>query len=573
MIKKILLMGNPNVGKSAIFTRLTSVRVIVSNYPGTTVEFTKGSIRLDGKKVEVVDAPGTYTLDPNSPAEKVAANLLKENDPKETVVVNIVDSTNLERNLNLTLELLSAGFPTIVVLNFWDETAHKGITIDVDRLSELLNVKVITTVGITGKGIKELKENLNNAKPSDFNVPKEQRWNTIGNIIEEIQTVKHHHHTFLQGLEEASTHPVAGFPIALIVLFVSFYVIRFIGEGLIGWVFEPLFNNLWAPVLMKISTLLTHSGFWHNILIGNLVNGEIDFFQSFGILSTGLYIPIGAVLPYIFSFYLILSLLEDIGYLPRLAILLDRLMHQIGIHGMGFIPMLLGLGCNVPGALATRIMETRKERFISATVMAIAVPCMAQIAMIFGLLGKYGFRGFAPLFGTLFIVWLVLGKIMAKFVRGESPEIFTEIPPYRFPYFTSLFKKVWMRVQWFLKEALPFVLLGVLLVNLLYTFGVIDLLSRIFGPGLSKILGLPPTAIAALLIGFLRKDVAVGMLAPLGLSMGQLVTASVVLTMYFPCVATFVVLTRELGFWDMLKSAIIMVVSAFFVGWILNLIY
>lgn len=573
MIKKILLMGNPNVGKSAIFTRLTSVRVIVSNYPGTTVEFTRGSIRLDRKKVEVIDAPGTYTLDPDSPAEKVAANLLKENDPKETVIVSIVDSTNLERNLNLTLELLSAGFPTIVVLNFWDETAHKGITIDVDRLSDLLNVKVITTVGITGKGIKELKENLNNAKPSDFNVPKEQRWNTIGNIVKEIQTVKHHHHTFLQGLEEASTHPVAGFPIALIVLFVSFYVIRFIGEGLIGWVFEPLFNNLWAPVLMKISTLLTHSGFWHNILIGNLVNGEIDFFQSFGILSTGLYIPIGAVLPYIFSFYLILSLLEDIGYLPRLAILLDRLMHQIGIHGMGFIPMLLGLGCNVPGALATRIMETRKERFISATVMAIAVPCMAQIAMIFGLLGKYGFRGFAPLFGTLFIVWLVLGKIMAKFVRGESPEIFTEIPPYRFPYFTSLFKKVWMRVQWFLKEALPFVLLGVLLVNLLYTFGVIDFLSRIFGPGLSKILGLPPAAIAALLIGFLRKDVAVGMLAPLGLSMGQLITASVVLTMYFPCVATFVVLTRELGFRDMLKSAIIMVVSAFFVGWILNLIY
>ncbi|MCK4225964.1 ferrous iron transporter B, partial [candidate division WOR-3 bacterium] len=217
--------------------------------------------------------------------------------------------------------------------------------------------------------------------------------------------------------------------------------------------------------------------------------------------------------------------------------------------------------------------ETRKERFISGTVMAIAVPCMAQIAMIFGLLGKYGFRGFAPLFGTLFIVWLVLGKIMAKFVHGESPEIFTEIPPYRFPYFASLFKKVWMRVQWFLKEALPFVLLGVLLVNLLYTLGVIDFLSRIFGPGLSKILGLPPAAIAALLIGFLRKDVAVGMLAPLGLSMGQLVTASVVLTMYFPCVATFVVLTRELGFWDMLKSAIIMVVSAFFVGWILNLIY
>jgi len=377
----------------------------------------------------------------------------------------------------------------------------------------------------------------------------------------------------MQGLEEASTHPVAGFPIAIIVLFISFNIIRFIGEGLIGWVFNPLFMKFWAPLLMKISTLLNHSGFWHDIFIGKLINGEIDFFQSFGILSTGIYIPIAAVLPYIFSFYLILSFLEDSGYLPRLAILLDRLMHQVGIHGMGIIPMMLGLGCNVPGALATRIMETRKERFISATIMAIAVPCMAQIAMVFGLLGKFGFKGLAPVFGTLFVVWLILGKIMSIFVRGESPEIFTEIPPYRFPYLISLFKKVWMRIQWFLKEALPFVLLGVFIVNLLYALGIIDFLSRIFGPIISRILGLPSAAIAALLIGFLRKDVAIGMLAPLGLSIGQLITASVVLTMYFPCVATFVVLVRELGFWDMIKSAVIMIVSAFFVGWILNLIY
>jgi ferrous iron transport protein B len=458
-------------------------------------------------------------------------------------------------------------------MNFWDETAHKGIIINTKKLSELLTVKVVTTVGITGKGIKELKENLSDAHTSDFEVSEDRKWEMIGNIVEETQIVEHHHHTFLQGLEEASTHPVAGFPIALIVLFVSFNIIRFIGEGLIGWVFEPLFSNLWAPVLMRISILLNHSGFWHNILIGHLVEGEIDFFQSFGILSTGLFIPIGAVLPYIFSFYLILSFLEDLGYLPRLAVLLDRLMHQVGIHGMGFIPMLLGLGCNVPGALATRIMETRKERFISATIMAIAVPCMAQIAMIFGLLGKYGFPGLMPVFVTLFIVWFILGKIMARFVSGESPEIFTEIPPYRFPYLTSLFKKVWMRIQWFLKEALPFVLIGVLIVNLLYTLGVIDFLSRIFGPFASKILGLPAPAIAALLIGFLRKDVAVGMLAPLNLKMGQLITASVVLTMYFPCVATFVVLFKELGFWDTFKASVIMVSSAFFVGWILNLIY
>lgn len=572
-MKRILLMGNPNVGKSAIFTRLTNVRVIVSNYPGTTVEFTRGAMRLNGQKVEVIDAPGTYSLEPMVPAEKVAVQLLQESDPEETVIINIIDSTNLERNLNLTLQILSKGLPTIIVLNFWDEIAHRGISIKANKLSDLLDARVVPTVAITGMGIKELKESLINAGPSSFRLQEDSKWITIGKILNETQTVKHHHHTLLQGLQEVSTHPVAGFPIAIIVLFVSFFIIRFIGEGLISWIFNPLFEKLWAPVLMKISVLLNHSGFWHDIFIGKLVNGEIDFFQSFGILSTGLYIPIAAVLPYIFSFYLILSFLEDSGYLPRLAILLDRLMHQIGIHGMGIIPMMLGLGCNVPGALATRIMETRKERFISATIMAIAVPCMAQIAMVFGLLGKFGFKGLAPVFGTLFVVWLILGKIMSIFVRGESPEIFTEIPPYRFPYFTSLFKKVWMRIYWFLKEALPFVLIGVFIVNLLYSLGIIDFLSRIFGPIISRILGLPSAAIAALLIGFLRKDVAIGMLAPLGLSIGQLVTASVVLTMYFPCVATFVVLIKELGFLDMLKAAIIMILSAFFVGWVLNLIY
>jgi len=324
---------------------------------------------------------------------------------------------------------------------------------------------------------------------------------------------------------------------------------------------------------LKFSAFLGDSNLLHKILIGEFIDGKIDFYQSFGVLSTGLFIPIAAVLPYIISFYFVLSILEDTGYLPRLAVLMDRFMHQIGIHGMGIVPMLLAFGCNVPGVLATRIMETRRERLIAATVMSISIPCMAQIAMIFGLLGKYGIRGIAPVFITLFLVWIIIGKTMSRFVSGDSPEIFTEIPPYRIPYFKGLLKKVWLRVSWFLKEALPFVLIGVLIVNLFYILGFIDFISKIFGELLTKILGLPAEAIAALFIGFLRKDVAIGMLAPLGLSMGQLITASVVLTMYFPCIATFVVLFKELRFWDTLKASIIMVSSALFVGWILNLIY
>jgi ferrous iron transport protein B len=195
---------------------------------------------------------------------------------------------------------------------------------------------------------------------------------------------------------------------------------------------------------------------------------------------------------------------------------------------------------------------------------------MAQIAMVAGLLGPYGALGFLPVFGTLFLLWIVLGMLLKRFTKGETPEILVDIPPYRIPYWTALLKKLWMRAQWFLCEAVPFVLLGVLIVNLLYTLGIIRALGYVVGPVMTRVMGLPPEAVGALLVGFLRKDVAVGMLAPLGLSLRQLVVASVVLTVYFPCVATFVVVLRELGLRDMLKSAAIMIVTAFAIGGILN---
>jgi ferrous iron transport protein B len=232
--------------------------------------------------------------------------------------------------------------------------------------------------------------------------------------------------------------------------------------------------------------------------------------------------------------------------------------------------MLLGVGCNVPGAMATRILETKRERFIAATLMAIAVPCMAQIAMIFGLVGSYGAVALSLVFGTLFIVWVILGLILNSTVKGESPEIFIEIPPYRIPYLNSLFKKLWMRVRWFLKEAIPYVLLGVLIVNILYTIGIIEFIGRISAPIITGLLGLPQDTVGALIIGFLRKDVAVGMLVPLSLTMKQMVIASVVLTMYFPCIATFTILIKELDLKDMIKASMIMVTSTIVVGTSLN---
>ncbi|KPJ74345.1 iron transporter FeoB [candidate division TA06 bacterium DG_78] len=572
-MKKILLMGNPNVGKSVIFSRLTGVDVIASNYPGTTVEFCKGCVGKAEQKADVIDVPGTYTLEPTSPAEQVAVELLNRAiEEKDSIVINVIDATNLERNLNLTLQLLKREIPVIIALNLWDEAKHIGISIDVEKLEQILGVPIIPTVAITGEGIKQLVTRLGEAKKSQYQYEDKERWHEVGNITNSVQVITHKHHTIGERLGDLTIHPWTGIPIAIGVMLLVFAVIRFIGEGLIGYIFEPLFENLWSPVMMALSRFLGGQGIIHNILIGQLIEGEIDFGQSFGLLTTGLFVPIAAVLPYIIAFYLVLSFLEDSGYLPRLAVLLDKLMHTVGLHGMAIVPMMLGLGCNVPGALSTRVLESKRERFIAATLMSIAIPCMAQIAMIFGLIGKFGIKGMSPVFGTLFIVWFVFGFLMSKIIKGESPEIFTEIPPYRLPYFGALLKKVWMRIKWFLREAIPFVLLGVFIVNILYSFGIIAFLGKIAAPIVTNLLGLPLEAVGALIIGFLRKDLAVGMLAPLGLSLKQLIVACVVLAMYFPCVATFAVLLKELGIIDMIKAAIIMIVSSFLIGALLNLI-
>ena len=568
-MSKFLLMGNPNVGKSVIFSRLTGARIIVSNYPGTTVEFTQGQMKIGRERPLVIDAPGTYTLEPTSKTEEVAARILKEGD----LIINVVNATNLERNLYLTLELLEKNTPVIVALNMWDETKHQGIDIDVEKLEKELGVPVIPTCGLTGEGIKELILRLKEAKPLEIKPTSDSdKWERIGEIIESTQRLTHHHHTFLQRLEELSIKPLSGIPIAVGVIYAAFWAIRFIGEGLITYIFEPLFDKAWAPLMLRLGALLGEKGFLHNVLIGNLIDGTIDFKMSFGVLTTGLFLPIAMVLPYIISFYLILGFLEDFGYLPRLAILVDNFMHHIGLHGFAIVPMMLGLGCNVPGALALRLLEGRREKFIAATLMAVSIPCMAQIAMIVGLVGERGGQYLGIIFGTLFMLFIIKGLIMNKVLKGTSPEILVEIPPYRIPQSLAVIKKLWMRVSGFLKEAVPYVLLGVLFVNILYALKIIDFISKVFSPLLTGLWGLPKEAISALIIGFLRKDVAIGMLGPLNLTTKQLVIGSTILAIYFPCIATFIMLVKELGIKDMLKAASIMIFVALTVGALLNII-
>jgi ferrous iron transport protein B len=568
---RLSLVGNPNVGKSALFSRLTGTRIIASNYPGTTVGFTKGYLKLGGEQVEIIDVPGSYTLEPSSKAEEVAVEMLKEGD----LVINVIDATNLERNLNLTLQLLERRIPVIVALNMWDDTLHRGISIDVPKLQELLGVPVVPTSGITGQGISELVRRIPEARVSkDAHAysTSDERWTRVGDIVSQVQSLTHRHHRWYEHLADASSHRVGGIFIALLVLFATFWFVRFIGEGMISYVAGPLFEGLWTPVLLKLSALLGAGGFWHDVLIGKLIGGEINYFQSFGLLSTGLYIPLAAVLPYIVAFYFVLGILEDIGYLPRLAVLMDTIMHRLGLHGYAIIPTILGFGCNVPGIMATRILESRKQRFIAATLISIGIPCAALQAMIIGLVGEQGVGYVVMVYGSLFISWLIIGLILNRAVRGFNPELLVEIPPYRLPPWRVIGEKLWLRVSGFIKEALPIVLGTVLVVNVLYILGVFDAIADTTAPVLTGLWGLPKETITALAVGFLRKDVAMGMLAPMALTAKQLVISSTVLAMFFPCVATFVILARELGILDLLKAVGIMIAAALIVGSLQNLV-
>ncbi len=567
-MKKIVLMGNPNVGKSVVFSRLTGANVITSNYPGTTVDFSKGKMCLGKEGHEIIDAPGTYSLEPSNKAEEVALDMFGQAD----LVIDVADATNLERNLYLTLQLLEQKKPVILALNMWDEARHTGIGIDLRKLENELHIPVVPTVALSGEGFSDLVHRLDEARsPVEIEpMTESERWIKIGEIIGNVQQVTHRHHTLWDWISEASIRPLTGVPIALGAIFAALWLVIFIGETLITYIFDPLFV-LYTPIVMAISTWLGR-GLLHALLIGQLIDGQIDYIQSMGLLTTGIYVPFAMVLPYIIAFYSVLAVFEDTGYLPRLATLSDTLFHRFGMHGFGIIPVFLGFGCNVPGVLAARSLETKKQRFIAATLIAISVPCMAKNAMVFGILGSFGLVYVILVFTTLFLVFVSSGLILNRLIKGDSPEICLEIPPYRKPDPLTVLKKTWMRIRWFLKEAIPFVFFGVLIINLLYAVGFVDWLGGIFAPVIQGWFGLPQEATTALLIGFLRKDLAVGMLLPLAMSPLQLVIATTLLTIYFPCVGTFAVMFRELGIRDMIKATAFMACTAFLVGGAMRLV-
>lgn len=628
-------MGNPNVGKSVIFNRLTGIKVIVSNYPGTTIEFLEGSIIFDDRKVRIIDAPGAYSLIPSDRAEEVAANLLTEK--KTDLIINVVDATNLERNLYLTLQLRELLIPAIVDLNMIDAARERGIEIDISRLEKELGLPVVTSVAISGEGIQQLRriigkilkrgqneviirkfdseiEEVIARIQKETNLPRWQvilglegnsdfrskipleifeeavgkiqrgkeesieltilkaRFGQSGAIISRVQKVHHRHPTFLEKLGDATVKPLTGLPIAAIVLW-GIFKFFITGAGFItDRIMIPFFEGPYDRFVRLGVEKFFPRGFVHDMLVGTSGSG---YLESFGLLTTGIFVPLGVVLPAVLIFYLILTLLEDIGYLPRLAVLVDNIFHKIGLHGYSIVPVILSFGCNVPGAMASRVLSTKKQRFMMLTMLGISIPCTAQTAVVLNIIGPYGLKWVILIYLILLVIFVSLGSILNYLLAGETPEIVLEIPPYRIPRLSNLLMKTRLRMESFFLDAIPWVFVGILVVNLFYYLRVTTFLSKNLGFLLGSWLGLPQEAIYPLIIGFLRKDVATGLIAPLlskgAINLGQAVTIVVMLAVYFPCAATFVVFLKELGIKDTVKSTVIMLIVAFSVGGLLHL--
>ena len=392
----------------------------------------------------------------------------------------------------------------------------------------------------------------------------DERWNLIEKITKKVVTFGKYRHTLKDALGEITVKPLTGIPVAIAVLYGFWSVFSsFAGALCTDGFFCKLFDGHFLPWMQKVFSNLPH---WlYYIFVGNPTADNC--FEAFGVLTSGLFVAIGVVLPAVFIFYLMITLLEDVGYLPRLAVLLDTVLHKIGLHGFAIVPSILALGCNVPAVTATRVLETRKQRFMMMTLLAIFIPCGAQLGIMQEVIPDT--IGWVLLY--LLMGYFVFGFILNKIIPGKSPEILIDIPSYQRPTGRNVGRKLRMRVGGFIRVAIPFVLLGCLVVNILYLTGFIKWLGDTLSPVFVNWFGVPKETAGPLVAAFLRKDLAVAQLSAIKMTKFQMMSAVVLISIYFPCVATFVMLLKE-GWRELVGSLASLVVVVFFWGGLLHLI-
>ena len=600
--RKLLLVGQPNVGKSLIFTRLTHRYATVSNYPGTTVEITSALAELDGELREVVDTPGTNTLAPQSFEERVTRDLLLASGDAD--VVQVGDIGNLRRALLLSLQLAEHDVSFTLCLNMSDEPGAPAIA--VDALAERIGVPVVAVSALRQWNLEKLKRHAvrptrprikvvypapvedaiaalradgmsrpdalsalcgGDASPEIAGQIANARLAVVDDIIADVSTRSEH----VRGRDVIGTlsmHHIWGVPILLGVLYAAWLFVGKLGAGiLVDFVESNLFEGYVNPWAVRIVDFLAPANAFgrvmHDLLVG-----------PYGVITMALTYAIAIVLPVVITFFTLFGILEDSGYLPRLAVMLHRTFRRMGLNGKAVLPMVLGLGCDTMATLTTRVLETPKERVIVTILLALGIPCSAQLGVIMAMLGRLGFSATIIWLGVTILTIFLVGFLASKVLPGSTGDFIVELPPMRVPRLSNILIKVLARTEWYLKEAVPLFILGTLVLYLLDASHLLAVLQRGMSPVMVGLLGLPAESASAFVIGFLRRDYgAAGLYAMQrgGLLTGnQTVIALTVITLFIPCVANFLVMVRERGKGAALAIAAFIIVYAFGTGAVLN---
>ncbi|SDF02942.1 ferrous iron transport protein B [Sporolituus thermophilus] len=590
--KKIVLVGNPNVGKSVFFNALTGMYVDVSNFPGTTVDISYGRF---GKDV-VLDTPGVYGISSFNDEEKVARDVILAAD----LILNVVDAVHLERDLFLTLQVIDTGIPVIVAVNMMDEAAKQGIHVDIDLLEHLLGVPVIPTVAVKGKGLEEVKNRLYEARTG--NIPPalkrdlqemlnragtwaeallilegdphvaerhgvapgtrreeiyHERRHRVNDIVRHVVKETNEGTRFSTKLGRWMLQPLTGIPIFVLVLAIMYYVIGVIvAQDIVGFTEETVMQGMYEPAVRAfVGRFISEDSVLGTILIG-----------EFGLLTLTITYIVGLMLPLVLGFYFLMSLMEDSGYLPRLAALVDRAMNVIGLNGRAIIPVILGFGCITMATITTRILGSARERTIATAVLGLAIPCSAQLGVIVGLLAGIGVEYTVIYILTLLIVLGIVGRVLSRVLPGESSELLIDLPPIRLPRLENVLKKTATKSYAFLKEASPLFMLGAFLITLLQVAGLLEVIQNALAPVTEGVLRLPRETATVFIMGMIRRDFGAAGLSDMTLSPEQTLVALLTITLFVPCIASMIVMLKERGRKEGLLIWIGSWVAAFVVG-------
>ncbi|MBE0597216.1 MAG: ferrous iron transport protein B [Desulfuromonadales bacterium] len=631
---KILLFGNPNVGKSVLFNALTGAYTTVSNYPGTSVEISRGRCEVDGVRYQVLDTPGMYSLLPITEEERVAREILLNETPH--VVLHVIDARNLDRMLPMTLQLVEAGLPVILVVNILDEAERLGMTIDLKLLEEKLGLPVVGAAMAHRRGLAEIRaaiagydrrraafvyapdlegdiSRVASRLLGDYRLDRRaiallllQRDPEVTELVlstegvhfpqveEAVNAVVFERRTdlhlrislerqricrallkgvvhqpeaqgkrFSERLSDLTVNPWTGFPILLLVLYLGLY--QFVGVFGAGTIVDflegTLFEERLNPWLIGLADRFVLWSWLHELLVG-----------EYGIFTLAIRYAVALVLPIVGTYFLAFSIIEDTGYFPRLALLVDRVFKRIGLNGRAVIPLVLGFGCDTMATMVTRTLETVRERIIATVLLALAIPCSAQLGVILGLLS--GVPGALAVWSLcIVLIFLVIGFLAARVMPGERPMFYMEIPPLRMPQLRNVLIKTYTRMQMYFLEIFPLFLLASVLLWAGKMTGVLERLVSGLTPAMHA-LGLPAEAAAAFIFGFFRRDFGAaglydlqtsGLLTPV-----QLTVAAVTLTLFVPCVAQFLMMKKERGWNTAIGIGLFVTVLAFVVGWLLN---